>query len=32
MAPPFVNAAAGDDKFAGDPIGRVISVGLRSKF
>ena len=31
-APPFYNTAAGYDTYAGNPIGRVVSVGLHKKF
>ena len=31
-APPFYNAAAGYDTFAGNPIGRVVSIGARKSF
>jgi iron complex outermembrane receptor protein len=31
-APPFYNIAAGYDTFGGNPIGRVVSVGMHKKF
>ena len=31
-APPFVNVAAGEDRFAADPIGRLITVGIKAQY